>query len=1229
MGGRRDDERASAGVGMDQEGMGPEVVLTRRLVLGFLVAAGSAAPALAADTTFNVKPSSAQTAAVGANVSKSAKPGDLLTIKQPDLTTFELIRPEDMLILDFVLSNLVVTGQGTARQIRRVHPGSPGLLIARFPPQAIAETVFPDQAPKPVPDINRQGGTTAPFPKDSTAGSIDKLTLADTRLAGLTKLVFIMPDDVAAIDFTTTSVLEACRTWRLNLDIRAIDAPATMAMAQDFELVRLRLDAIVKAQKKALKAYKGGKDSVTALLNRAANTVAETLARAAATGAVPDEIETTALIDRAITWEIQARTAPKAAPGVPRGPRNRSTDTIAITPAMRTAVDAKATQKLAKMAQATQSGALLPGIAVMPDLTPRMIARAATDIEAPYRLHMSPLASAGFTHAASVVNHGTLFAELWHTRMGTRIDDWVLDQQPEPVRALWADDLGAGGELDPAMALKGDWALSEVDRQGLVRLTSSKPASLPATAKHLRLTALGAAFDFEGSWDHPEAYKSDILAWKHVASIGRDQYVRVIYDGYLFPFGHSASLIKVSERKFSRQKSGGRVAGLMQKYYIIVRDRVRNYPAANQPGQGRELPFLAVEITTRQTPDLAAPKPLDGLAGFYTSPGATYQAFVPEMMDGGDMVFHLVGIDRVGRRIPFEMPLVFVSGLRNSVTTPTAETSDVGKLVKWYNAEATASRRRVTLGSAVIRFSDAAREDGPTDAPCETDYPAQNLLFKAQAATAAGDSANFFPAIETARIEIASYKQMLGLPVATDVKYHADYADHGFDPGLNRGEMVFAVAAKPAVDAAKTDRFGGMVKPNLSPAGLSRLFGAVSDIDAFSAPEFDPAAALKGVNLLGFIPLSAILEKVDLVKQYRQIPKIVSEDRGDVIEATYAIERDSVLNFESLFLPRPAEIPADKDTKIKPPQLSIVTTVTTPKSGPEPSVTVTATLRKFTINLFGFVALNFDSLSLALRPGHKTDVNPVLEQKTGVVFGGPLEFVNTLRDVIPMDGFSDPPGLDVTADGITASYGLALPSIGVGAMTLQNVSLGAGFSLPFTGGGPTARFNFAEAHNPFNLTISLFGGGGFCAIEVGTQGVVRIDACLEFGAQISIDLGVASGGVYVKGGFHFMWDDDKDQVSYECFVEMGGHLDVLGLITVSLVFHLGLTYEKTSKHSSLYGTATLTVEIDILFFSISQDVTVEKEFAGSNGDPSFLAFMPGDVVANTSPAWSAYCDAFA
>ena len=57
------------------------------------------------------------------------------------------------------------------------------------------------------------------------------------------------------------------------------------------------------------------------------------------------------------------------------------------------------------------------------------------------------------------------------------------------------------------------------------------------------------------------AIVASVIAWRiaresarhsdaRVATLGRDHYVRVMYAGYLWPFGHAASLIKVTERKF-------------------------------------------------------------------------------------------------------------------------------------------------------------------------------------------------------------------------------------------------------------------------------------------------------------------------------------------------------------------------------------------------------------------------------------------------------------------------------------------------------------------------------------------------------------------------------------------------------------------------------------------------------------------------------------------------------
>jgi hypothetical protein len=70
------------------------------------------------------------------------------------------------------------------------------------------------------------------------------------------------------------------------------------------------------------------------------------------------------------------------------------------------------------------------------------------------------------------------------------------------------------------------------------------------------------------------------------------------------------------------------------------------------------------------------------------------------------------------------------------------------------------------------------------------------------------------------------------------------------------------------------------------------------------------------------------------------------------------------------------------------------------------------------------------------------------------------------------------------------------------------------------------------------------------------------------------------------------------------------------------VFHLALAYEKTTAGSRVFGQATLTVEIDVMFFSTSVGVTVEQDFAGAS-DPAFTAFIP------TDEAWRLYCGAFA
>jgi hypothetical protein len=244
-------------------------------------------------------------------------------------------------------------------------------------------------------------------------------------------------------------------------------------------------------------------------------------------------------------------------------------------------------------------------------------------------------------------------------------------------------------------------------------------------------------------------------------------------------------------------------------------------------------------------------------------------------------------------------------------------------------------------------------------------------------------------------------------------------------------------------------------------------------------------------------------------------------------------------------------------------------------------------------------------------------------------FVGCLAFVETLRDLIPLDGFSDPPSLDISEKGIDASFSLALPNIAVGMFSLTNLSLGAGFTVPFIGQPMSVRFNFCTREQPFNLTVTLFGGGGFFGITIDPKGVQLLEAAFEFGASISIDFGVASGGVHVMAGIYFRME--KGDASLTGYFRLGGEVDVLGLIGASLELYLELRYEfPTGK---CVGRAKLTIEVHVFMFSIGVTIECERKFAGSNGDPTFAQLMgpspPDAIDASTLYPWREYCEAFA
>ena len=183
----------------------------------------------------------------------------------------------------------------------------------------------------------------------------------------------------------------------------------------------------------------------------------------------------------------------------------------------------------------------------------------------------------------------------------------------------------------------------------------------------------------------------------------------------------------------------------------------------------------------------------------------------------------------------------------------------------------------------------------------------------------------------------------------------------------------------------------------------------------------------------------------------------------------------------------------------------------------------------------------------------------------------------------------------------------------------------AGRRLPgaVPGRGRHRRVRVLLQGSPFRLTVSAIGGGGWVGIRLAPKGLVMLEMGLEAGAALSVDLGVASGSVSVMIGVYLRLEDDKGQLT--AYFRIRGEVEVLGIASASITLELSLTYDFDS--GKLIGRASLRVEVEVLFFSASVEITCERKFAGSKGDPALADIMPPALGGQA--LWDQYFSSFA
>lgn len=259
--------------------------------------------------------------------------------------------------------------------------------------------------------------------------------------------------------------------------------------------------------------------------------------------------------------------------------------------------------------------------------------------------------------------------------------------------------------------------------------------------------------------------------------------------------------------------------------------------------------------------------------------------------------------------------------------------------------------------------------------------------------------------------------------------------------------------------------------------------------------------------------------------------------------------------------------------------------------------------------------------------------------------GGSTELASSSESgYLPVEGgFELKPFFNVDMSGLSLGFTLGIPDISIGVFAMRNISFTAKVTLPWIGDSFTIEFDFCSRDNPFALSVYFITGGGFFGIQLSANGLKMIEAALEFGASISLNIGVASGSVSLMAGIYYKLDNSGGHsvTTLTGYVRLHGELDILGgLISMSLEFYLSLTYTTDGTNSKVEGDASLTVSISILFFSVSVTMSVHKEFAGSSSGGSLLADTVAGALpepatsavlftsAVTSDNWNAYCQAF-
>jgi len=790
-----------------------------------------------------------------------------------------------------------------------------------------------------------------------------------------------------------------------------------------------------------------------------------------------------------------------------------------------------------------------------------------TAIEMPWKLIVTAVAESGggvvSDHAILPVTSASGVTGLWHARL----------------RASDGDTEDAGLGLLPLRALPGDMDPPTPLTEGARRTIVNQSLNWLPRARRLEISTLGGSLSATAKWPTFE--------WDHDVVLGRDQKIRVLTTGALYPFGHRAQLTMLTERMFLTLRPASEpprpprptkwtcpnhpnivrprpglcpidseelvpqgpeeppdpppdplpprsfaAAGLNERFMLVITEPVRGVAHGVLPA--RDFPFHEIEILTRTFTDIG-----------HTASDPFGPFFIP-LDAGGRPLRFPVRCAGANGNVFFDVPLVFVRDFSPEQAPAIAAIWE--------------PHSRIALpGVFIDMIRSAPQREGDVHEVHEINI------------AGVGHGGGFRPKLSQFTAEIPALRTLLRKPVA---RVALKFSDAFLTAGDSVDLALSPVNAPVEIDfTERPDRSGGLMAPKFKADAFSRTFGPI------------PAAALPGAG----VPLSSIYEGATLLglplgsvikDDGRQGPPTIIPAPGNPPGAKMVWE---------LRLQNHGPFRANNSTKAT---LMV-------ESSPSNTVT-TCTIENFDFVLpstgEAIVTLKFGSLAFTQKPGLAPEL---AVNGLEIVFGGALELVKTLTEKLrPLLGGSKPT-ISATPSGITADYALAVPSVDAGMFLMRNVAINFGVDVPFSRNPVTVSLGFARRDNPFNLSVSMFGGGGYIDIQMGQAGITRLEAVMEFGAMVAVNFIVASAEVHALGGVRFLTVGGT--IVLDAFIRIGGSVEVLGLVSVSIELIVTLTYDPPPLNR-LFGRATLVIEVDLTLFS--ESVTIDSgewELIGAGG----------------------------